>query len=104
MRDFIHVDDVAAANVAAIEAAVESFEAFNVCSGRPVSIRDVAAALCDAHGGIAPVVTGQYRSGDVRHIVADPAKAAQRLGFRAAVDPADGLRAFATAPLRGAGT
>ncbi|PRC50038.1 NAD-dependent dehydratase, partial [Mycobacterium sp. ITM-2017-0098] len=48
-----------------------------------------------------PVVTGQYRSGDVRHIVADPARAADVLGFRAAVDPADGLREFATAPLRG---
>ena len=50
---------------------------------------------------ISPAVTGQYRSGDVRHIVADPAKAAQRLGFRAAVDPGTGLREFADAPLRG---
>ncbi|MDZ4265849.1 MAG: NAD-dependent dehydratase, partial [Mycobacterium sp.] len=49
---------------------------------------------------ITPVVTGQYRSGDVRHIVADPAKAARDLDFRAVVDPADGLRAFASAPLR----
>ena len=47
-----------------------------------------------------PVVTGQYRSGDVRHIVADPARAAEVLGFRAAVDPRDGLREFAFAPLR----
>ena len=74
---------------------------YNVCSGRPVSILDVASALCDARGGISPAVTGQYRSGDVRHIVADPAKAAQRLGFRAAVDPGTGLREFADAPLRG---
>ncbi|MDZ4264521.1 MAG: NAD-dependent epimerase/dehydratase family protein [Mycobacterium sp.] len=103
MRDFVHVDDVAAANVAAIEAepgGLDAFSAFNVCSGKPVSILDVASALCDARGDIAPEVTGQYRSGDVRHIVADPAKAAQVLGFRAVVDPADGLREFATAPLR----
>ena len=45
-------------------------------------------------------ITGQYRSGDVRHIVADPARAAEVLGFRAAVDPRDGLRQFAFAPLR----
>ncbi|MCB0946895.1 MAG: NAD-dependent dehydratase, partial [Mycobacterium sp.] len=45
-------------------------------------------------------VTGQYRSGDVRHIVADPARAAESLGFRAAVQPADGLSEFAFAPLR----
>ena len=101
MRDFVHVDDVAAANVAAVSATETGFDAFNVCSGNPVSILDVASALCDARGGIKPVVTGQYRSGDVRHIVADPAKAAARLGFRAAIDPADGLREFAAAPLRG---
>ena len=76
MRDFVHVDDVAAANLAAT-AEVDGFTAVNVCSGRPISILEVAAALCDARGGaLSPVVTGQYRSGDVRHIVADPARAA----------------------------
>ena len=101
MRDFVHVDDIAAANVVAVEAGLDGFDAFNVCSGRPVSILDVATELCDARGDVAPVVTGQYRSGDVRHIVADPAKAERVLGFRAVIDPADGLTEFATAPLRG---
>lgn len=101
MRDFVHVDDIAAANVAAVDAGLAGFDAFNVCSGKPVSIRDVASVLCQTRGVVTPVVTGQYRSGDVRHIVADPARAADKLGFRAAVDPADGLREFATAPLRG---
>ena len=103
MRDFVHVDDIAAANVVAIEAATlgaGGFHAANVCSGLPVSILDVATMICDARGGLPPVVTGQYRSGDVRHIVADPARAAELLGFRAAVAPADGLREFAFAPLR----
>ena len=101
MRDFVHVDDVAAANVAAIEAQLGGFEAFNVCSGRPISILEVATELCDTRGDVPPLVTGQYRSGDVRHIVADPALATEVLGFRAAVDPRDGLREFAFAPLRG---
>jgi dTDP-L-rhamnose 4-epimerase len=101
MRDFVHVDDIAAANVAAVDAGLDGFDAFNVCSGRPVSILDVATELCEARGDVAPVVTGQYRSGDVRHIVADPAKAERVLGFRAVIDPADGLTEFATAPLRG---
>jgi dTDP-L-rhamnose 4-epimerase len=100
MRDFIHVDDIAAANVAAVEADRGGFAAFNVCSGRPISIMEVAAELCEARRAAAPVVTGEYRSGDVRHIVADPALAAELLGFRAAVDPRDGLREFAFAPLR----
>ncbi len=100
MRDFVHVDDVAAANVAATQWG-EGFTAVNVCSGQPISISEVAAALCDARGAsLSPVVTGQYRSGDVRHIVADPARAAEVLGFRAAVAPRDGLREFAFAPLR----
>lgn len=101
MRDFIHVDDVAAANVAAVDAALEGFDAVNVCSGRPISIMEVAAELCDARGDAPAVITGQYRSGDVRHLVADPAKASGLLGFQAAVDPRDGLREFAFAPLRG---
>jgi len=103
MRDFVHVDDVAAANVAATSSVAEreGFTAVNVCSGRPISILEVAAALCDARdGALSPVITGQYRSGDVRHIVADPARAADVLGFNAAVDPRDGLRQFAFAPLR----
>lgn len=100
MRDFVHVDDVAAANVSAVESSSKGFDAFNVCSGRPISIMEVATGLCDARGDAAPVVTGQYRHGDVRHIVADPAKASQLLGFNAAVDPRDGLREFAFAPLR----
>jgi dTDP-L-rhamnose 4-epimerase len=107
MRDFVHVDDVAVANAASAQllaAGREGFIAVNVCSGRPVSILEVATALCDARedssGSAAPVITGEYRSGDVRHIVADPGRAAEVLGFRAAVDPREGLREFAFAPLR----
>lgn len=101
MRDFVHVDDVAAANIAAVESAAGGFLPANVCSGRPISIMEVATRLCEARGGPAPVVTGQYRSGDVRHIVADPAKAAEALGYRATIHPMDGLTEFAFAPLRG---
>jgi dTDP-L-rhamnose 4-epimerase len=101
MRDFVHVDDVAAANVRAVDVSLDGFSAFNICSGRPISILEVATELCDARGDAPPLVTGQYRSGDVRHIVADPARAAERLGFRSVIDPRDGLREFAYAPLRG---
>ena len=105
MRDFVHVDDVAAANVAAVAADRGGFTAANICSGQPISIMEVATMLCEARGSavgpVSPVVTGQYRSGDVRHIVADPARAADVLGFRAVVKPREGLRDFAFAPLRG---
>jgi dTDP-L-rhamnose 4-epimerase len=105
MRDFVHVDDVARANLAALDAVVgapgSSYAAYNVCSGAPVSIAEVARLV--AHGAAAavePVTTGEYRLGDVRHIVASPARAASELGFTARVPPEQGLPAFATAPLR----
>jgi len=100
MRDFVHVDDVAAANVAAVNVIDHGFVAVNICSGQPISISAVAGQLSAATGGPPPRVTGQYRRGDVRHIVADPARAEKLLGFRAGIHPRDGLREFATAPLR----
>lgn len=103
-RDFVHVDDVATANVLAVDALTadaEPFRAYNVCSGRPRTIGQVAALLSAAAGGPDPVVTGRFRAGDVRHVVAAPQRAARELGFTAAVDPDGGIPAFAHAPLRG---
>ncbi len=98
----MHVDDVATANVAAAATDRAGFIAANICSGQPISIMQVATMLCQARdGAVSPVVTGRYRSGDVRHIVANSARAADVLGFRAAVDPREGLRDFAFAPVRG---
>jgi dTDP-L-rhamnose 4-epimerase len=106
MRDFVHVDDVARANLAALEAVLTrspgSSSAYNVCSGRPVSIREVAGLVARGHGaGIEPVVTGEFRLGDVRHVVASPSLAAAELGFTARVAPEEGLADFSHAPLRG---
>ncbi|MGI8521765.1 MAG: NAD-dependent epimerase/dehydratase family protein [Nocardioides sp.] len=105
MRDFVHVSDVAAANVRATRRVAErdagDYTAYNVCSGTPVSILEVAR--CVAAGSdvdLAPEVTGQFRAGDVRHVVASPALAQAELGFEAVVRPRDGLRDFAHAPLR----
>ncbi len=103
MRDFVHVADVARANLAALDAVAGDgrFAAYNVCSGSPVSIRDVADLVAEGTGsGLVPVVTGAYRPGDVRHVVASPARASSELGFTAAIAPGSGLREFATAPLR----
>lgn len=101
-RDFVEVRDVAAANVAAVEAGLPGFQALNVCSGQPITIGEVAAALSAAYGGPAPRITGQYRPGDVRHIVASPARARRALGFSARIPPAQGLPAFAAMALRDA--
>ncbi|WP_328473628.1 NAD-dependent epimerase/dehydratase family protein [Actinoplanes sp. NBC_00393] len=99
LRDFVHVEDVAAANVAALGAG-DGFRAYNVASGRPMSVGAMAGALAGAFGGPAPQVTGRFRLGDVRHVVASPQRAAAELGFRAAIAPTAGVREFACAPLR----
>ncbi len=105
VRDFVHVDDVARANVLALAAVASGstprWSAYNVCSGRPVTILDVATRVAEGTGrDIAPEVTGGFRPGDVRHVVASPDLASRELGFTAEVGPDEGLRAFATAPLR----
>ncbi|MEV2240368.1 NAD-dependent epimerase/dehydratase family protein [Micromonospora sp. NPDC049891] len=102
-RDFVHVDDVAAANLAAVTATGTrtGWRAYNIASGSPASIGEMAGELARAAGGPAPVVTGEFRLGDVRHVVASPARAEAELGFRAAIRLADGVRQFAHAPLRG---
>ncbi|HKS98424.1 MAG TPA: NAD-dependent epimerase/dehydratase family protein [Rugosimonospora sp.] len=100
-RDFVHVSDVAAANVLALTASpANTFTPLNVCSGQPHTVGDLARTLAEAMGGPAPVVVGGARPGDVRHVVACPEKAGQVLGFRARVDFAAGVADFATAPLR----
>jgi len=141
-RDFVHVRDVAAANLLALEAAdralavaprrgagpagaglagagraradaVDADQAalsggaqagglrcYNVASGEPHTVGEMASALAAAFGGPEPVVTGEYRLGDVRHIVASPATALLRLGFRAQTGFAEGMAGFARAPLR----
>jgi dTDP-L-rhamnose 4-epimerase len=102
-RDFVHVRDVAAANLAAVgaTAAGTGWRAFNIASGRPATIGELATELAAATGGPPPVVTGGYRLGDVRHIVASPVRAAAELGFTARVGLTDGIVEFARAPLRG---
>ena len=101
MRNFVHVGDVAHANVLAIGAGARG--AFNIASPEPHTVGEMAAALANVFGGSAsePVVTGGYRLGDVRHVFASPERARRELGFVAATGFAEGMAGFAHAPLRG---
>ncbi|MFC6083666.1 NAD-dependent epimerase/dehydratase family protein [Sphaerisporangium aureirubrum] len=99
-RDFVHVRDVARANVAALSGgAPGSLATYNIASGEPHTVGEMAAALASERGGPDPVLTGEYRLGDVRHIVASPGRAAGELGFRARTTFAEGMKEFAEAPL-----
>jgi dTDP-L-rhamnose 4-epimerase len=100
-RDFVHVRDVAAANVLALTASEPVPGAFNVASGTPRTVLDMARGLAAAFAGAnEPEVTGEWRGGDVRHVFASAELTAERLNFRAREDFAAGMREFATAPLR----
>jgi dTDP-L-rhamnose 4-epimerase len=105
-RDFVHVGDVASANLAALDwvgrQAPRTFRAFNVGSGEIHTIGELATALADACSGPEPVVTGEYRLGDVRHITASSARLRAELDWLPAVSFEDGVREFAAAPLRSA--
>jgi dTDP-L-rhamnose 4-epimerase len=91
------------ANVAALEAGSRAgaLTAYNTGSGEPHTVGEMARALATAHGGPEPVVTGEYRLGDVRHITADSARLRAELGWKPETNFAEGMREFAAARLRG---
>ncbi|GAA1578191.1 NAD-dependent epimerase/dehydratase family protein [Kribbella sancticallisti] len=90
-RDFIHVRDIATAVATAISADHPPFTAFNVGTGTVRTIGDLAAELSTAYDGPAPVVTGAYRLGDVRHITASSAKLRETLGWKPDYDLTSGI-------------
>lgn len=95
-RDFVHVEDVAAALLRCIERPVGRGVTLNVGSGQPTSILSVARLLQRIMGSeIAPHVTGEYRVGDIRHNFADISRLESVIGFRPRVSVEEGMRRFA---------
>jgi len=92
-RDFIHVQDVIRASLLAMERVEADYEVFNVGTGRPLTILEIARVLIDslADAGLEPEVAGQYRRGDIRHCFADIGKIEERLGFVPQVSFEDGV-------------
>ena len=76
-RDFVYVEDVAAAIVALARAAPAEAEAYNLASGRPTSLRELADALLQATGSAASAVfVSDQVPGNPNHWYGDPSKAA----------------------------
>jgi dTDP-L-rhamnose 4-epimerase len=94
-RDFVHVRDVAAATAQACEKHASGVRAFNVGSGTPRTVGDMARALAKTLNGPAPIMTGQYRLGDVRHITADSTRLKRELEWMPQVEFEDGLAELA---------
>ena len=88
-RDFIHVKDVAKANLMVMEKDEANYEVFNVGSGRPRSILEIAEMLGEKikpGEGIKPVIANSFREGDIRHCFADTAKIGRLLGFKPSIE------------------
>ncbi|WP_125613769.1 NAD-dependent epimerase/dehydratase family protein [Specibacter cremeus] len=104
-RSFVHAADVAAANVLAVGALAAAapgwFRAYNVGADEVHTIGEVARVLSTLTGGPAPVVTGAFRLGDVRHITASSARIRAELGWVPRHGFERGMREFAASPLRG---
>ena len=95
VRDFVHVRDIAAATAAVVARPLSGFVPLNIASGHPITLWEVASIMSRALGGPDPVVSGQYRITDARHIVADPQRARRTVDFSATVAPAQGLAEYA---------
>lgn len=94
-RDFVFISDVIRATFFGIEKEEANGQIFNVGTGIPTTVQEVAEGLIALYGKEVPVnVSGNYRLGDIRHNYADMSKIENLLGFRPAVSFAEGLRQF----------
>lgn len=93
LKDYIYIEDIVRANMLALETDGGDGQVFNLGTGGPHTIRQVAEKLrnlIDPDLGIN--CTGQYRPGDARHGWADTELANQSLGWEPSVSFDDGLK------------
>ena len=85
VRDYIHVVDLAKGHVAAVKYSVENLgcEVFNLGTGTGYSVLDMVKAFNDANGLDLPYKIVDRRPGDLAVCYADPAKSAEKLGWKA---------------------
>lgn len=92
-RDFVYVEDVVRANILALKNKGISGQAFNIGSGRAISINELLATLLDVTGlnELEPTYE-ESRSGDIRHSRADLSKATKELDYTPTISLEEGLR------------
>jgi dTDP-L-rhamnose 4-epimerase len=98
-RDFIHVSDVVAACMLAIERDDVRDTVVNVGTGRPTTVLKLAVLLrrnIARAEDIEPEIVGRFREGDIRSCYADVRRAQDLLGFSAQVRPEEGVKDLAT--------
>jgi dTDP-L-rhamnose 4-epimerase len=91
-RDFVHVSDIVQANLLALESDKANYQAINIGTGRPISVKGIAQLLAKGLGkDIEPEIVGKYREGDIRHCIADISRAKKLLGYEPRVNLEEGL-------------
>jgi UDP-glucose 4-epimerase len=94
-RDFVYVADVVRYLVAAMDNQLkrpsDDAAVFNICTGRPTSITQLAGIIARLNGRAADITYGEARPGDVRVSIGDPTRVQQAFGFSADTMLDDGL-------------
>jgi len=94
-RDFVYIDDVVQATIAALLKSEADGQIFGIGSGVATSVHTAAKTLTEKFQRDVPIsVTGAFRLGDIRHNFADLTKARRLLGFQPAVDFETGISRF----------
>ncbi len=95
LRDYVYVGDVARANLLVLEDARADYQAFNVGAGRAWTVVEFARIMAEAAGrpDLEPLLTGEYRFGDTRHIISD-IRRLQALGWEPRGHPAQSAREY----------
>lgn len=89
IRDFIHVNDLASAHIAALEkidGSGEGYTAYNLGTGDGHSVREVIDVCREVTGIDIPVREGERRAGDPPELTADPGRAMEELGWKPQLD------------------
>jgi UDP-glucose 4-epimerase len=90
-RDFIYVDDVVDASILALENEDDSGKILNVCTGKPVSINELASTVEEITQKDLGILHYESRKGDVYHSYGSPLKAREAIGFTARTSLREGL-------------
>lgn len=92
-RDFVNVHDIVESNLLAMQTPGMNYDSFNVGTGRPASILDIAYTLMKLYGkpGMKPRIVNKFRQGDIRHAYSDISKIS-RFGYKPKFDLESGMR------------
>jgi len=90
-RDFVDIRDIIQANMLALNEKRMDYEMFNVGSGRPTSVLQIAETFAKLYGKkIKPEIKNKFRAGDIRHCFADIAKIS-KIGYKPRISFEEGM-------------